>query len=136
MTEQQIAELGRAFAHFLGRFDRFFAQRRTAGHFRDFCRGLLSGLPRKSVEPIALAAGTTAHTLQEFLTTATGDYLGLRDALQQHLVDSARAGPVGRAARRGGRGPGRPDAERGAGQADETAHPHPARPPPGLNAPA
>jgi SRSO17 transposase len=86
MTEQQIAELGPAFAHFLGRFSRFFAQRRTAGHFRDFCRGLLSDLPRKSVEPIALAAGTAARTLQEFLTTATWDHLGLRDALQQHLA--------------------------------------------------
>ncbi|HZY87105.1 MAG TPA: IS701 family transposase [Gemmataceae bacterium] len=86
MTEQQIAELGPAFAHFLGRFGRFFAQRRTAGHCRDFCRGLLSDLPRKSVEPIALAAGTAARTLQEFLTTATWDHLGLRDALQQHLA--------------------------------------------------
>jgi SRSO17 transposase len=86
MTEQQIAELGPAFACFLGRFDRFFAQRRTAGHFRDFCRGLLSDLPRKSVEPLALAAGTAARTLQEFLTTATWDHLGLRDALQQHLA--------------------------------------------------
>ena len=86
MTEQQIAELGPAFARFLAGFGRFFAQRRTAGHFRDFCRGLLSDLPRKSVEPIALEAGTAVRTLQEFLTTATWDHLGLRDALQRHLA--------------------------------------------------
>jgi SRSO17 transposase len=93
MTEQQIAELGPAFARFLGRFERFFAQRRTAGHFRDFCRGLLSELPRKSVEPIALEAGTAVRTLQEFLTTATWDHLGLRDALQQHLAAALPAFP-------------------------------------------
>jgi SRSO17 transposase len=86
MTEQQLAALGPAFARFLGRFDGCFAQRRTAGHFRDFCRGLLADLPRKSVEPIALTAGTAVRTLQEFLTTATWDHLGLRDALQQHLA--------------------------------------------------
>lgn len=91
MTEQQIAELGPAFARFLGHFGRFFAQQRTAGHFRDFCRGLLSDLPRKSVEPIALAAGTAVRTLQEFLTTATWDHLGLRDALQRHLAEHLTA---------------------------------------------
>ena len=92
MTEQQIAELGPAFANYLGGFRGFFAQGRTAGHFRDFCRGLLSDLPRKSVEPIALAAGTAVRTLQEFLTTATWDHLGLRDALQQHLAEHRPAG--------------------------------------------
>jgi SRSO17 transposase len=86
MTEQQIAKLGPAFAHFLGRFGHCFAQRRTAGPFRDFCRGLLSDLPRKSVEPIALAAGTAVRTLQEFLTTASWDHPGLRHALQQLLA--------------------------------------------------
>jgi hypothetical protein len=88
MTEQQITELGPAFATFLGRFAPFFDQQRTRSHFRDFCRGLLSDLPRKSVEPIALAAGTAARTLQEFLTTATWDHRGLRDDLQRRLADA------------------------------------------------
>lgn len=86
MTEQQLAELGPAFARFLTRFERFFAQKRTAQHCRDFCRGLLTDLPRKSVEPMALEAGVAVRTLQEFLTTATWDHLGLRDALQQDLA--------------------------------------------------
>src|SRR5438132_11500324 len=86
MTEQQIAALGPAFACFLGRFDRCFAQRRTAGHFRDFCRGLLSDLPRKSVEPIALACGTAVRTLQEFLVTARWDEVATRDRLQRRLA--------------------------------------------------
>jgi len=88
MTEQQIAGLGPAFVSYLGRFRRFFAQQRTAGHFRDFCRGLLSDLPRKSVEPIALAAGTAVRTLQEFLTTATWDHPGLRDELQRRIAEA------------------------------------------------
>jgi len=91
MTEQQIAALGPAFAGYLGRFRGFFAQRRTAGHFRDFCRGLLADLPRKSVEPIALAAGTAVRTLQEFLTTAAWDHLGLRDELQRRLAEALPA---------------------------------------------
>jgi SRSO17 transposase len=91
MTEQQIAELGPAFAGYLARFRGFFAQRRTAGHFRDFCRGLLSDLPRKSAEPVALAAGTAVRTLQEFLTTATWDHLGLRDELQRRIAEALPA---------------------------------------------
>ena len=88
MTEQQIAALGPAFAGYLARFRRCFAQGRTAGHFRDFCRGLLADLPRKSVEPIALAAGTAVRTLQEFLTTAAWDHLGVRDELQRRLAEA------------------------------------------------
>jgi SRSO17 transposase len=94
MTEQQITELGPAFANFLNRFARFFDQHRTRGHFRDFCRGLLTDLPRKSAEPIALAAGTAARTLQEFLTTATWDHVGLRDDLQRRLADALPAFPA------------------------------------------
>jgi len=46
---------------------------------------LLSDLPRKSIEPIALAAGTAVRTLQEFLVTSDWDYASARDTLQNHL---------------------------------------------------
>jgi SRSO17 transposase len=85
MTEQEIAGLGAAFARYLGRFRGCFGQRRTAAHFDTYCRGLLSDLPRKSVEPIALEAGTAVRTLQEFLVTAQWDHDQARDGLQQHL---------------------------------------------------
>ncbi|HEV7213737.1 MAG TPA: transposase, partial [Chloroflexota bacterium] len=62
-------------------------QGRTAAHFDNYCRGLLSDLPRKSVEPIALAAGTAVRTLQEFLVTAHWDHLRARDTLQRHLAE-------------------------------------------------
>jgi SRSO17 transposase len=94
MTEQEIAGLGPAFAAYLGRYRSCFLQKRTAAHFDNYCRGLLSDLPRKSVEPIALEAGTAVRTLQEFLTTARWDHQGMRDRLQQQLVDTVAALPT------------------------------------------
>jgi SRSO17 transposase len=61
-------------------------QRRTAGHFDNYWRGLPSDLPRKSVEPISLACGTAVRTLQEFLVTAHWDQGATRDRLQRRLA--------------------------------------------------
>jgi SRSO17 transposase len=87
MTEQEVAALGPAFAGYLRRFRRCFRQGRTAAHFDTYCRGLLSDLPRKSVEPIALEAGTAVRTLQEFLATTKWDHAAARDLVQRHLAD-------------------------------------------------
>lgn len=87
MTDQDIAHLGPAFASFLRRFHPCFLQHRIATHFDNYCRGLLSDLSRKSVEPIALACGTAVRTLQEFLVTATWDHDQARDRLQRQLAD-------------------------------------------------
>jgi SRSO17 transposase len=87
MTDQDIARLGPAFASFLHHFRPCFLQRRTAAHFDSYCRGLLSDLPRKSVEPIALACGAAVRTVQEFLTTAAWDQDQARDRLQRRLAD-------------------------------------------------
>src|SRR5947207_11996207 len=98
MTEQEIAGLGPAFAAYLGRFRGCFLQKRTAAHFDNYCRGLLSDLPRKSVEPIALAAGTAVRTLQEFLVTAHWDHASARDTLRAGLgevVAGLPADPLG-----------------------------------------
>jgi SRSO17 transposase len=98
MTEQEIAALGPAFAAYLRRFRCSFGQDRTAAHFDTYCRGLLSDLPRKSVEPIALETGTAVRTLQEFLVTARWDHDHARDTLQAHLgavVADLPADPLG-----------------------------------------
>src|SRR5437667_12883897 len=103
MTEQEIAGLGPAFAAYLGRYRDCFLQKRTAAHFDTYCRGLLSDLPRKTAEPIALEAGTAVRTLQEFLVTARWDHAHARDTLQQYLAgvlggvpaDAAGTGGVG-----------------------------------------
>lgn len=93
MTEQEVAGLGPAFAGFLGRFRGCFGQQRTAAHFDTYCRGLLSDLPRKSVEPIALESGTAVRTLQEFLVTTQWDHDAARDLLQRHLAATVAALP-------------------------------------------
>lgn len=98
MMEQEIVDLGPAFARYLGRYRGCFAQKRTVAHFDTYCRGLLSELPRKSVEPIALAAGTAVRTLQEFLVTAKWDHELARDTLPRHLaavVAEVPADPLG-----------------------------------------
>src|SRR5262245_27981978 len=94
MTEQEIAGLGPAFAAYLGRYRACFLQKRTMAHFDTYCRGLLSDLPRKSVEPIALEAGTAVRTLQEFLVTARWDHEQARDRLQQDLAATVAALPA------------------------------------------
>ena len=86
MTDQEIAGIGPAFGRYLCRYRACFGQDRTAAHFDTYCRGLLSDLPRKSVEPVALASGTAVRTLQEFLTTAAWDHESARDLLQQHVA--------------------------------------------------
>jgi SRSO17 transposase len=85
MTEQEITDLGPAFTSYLRRFRGHFGQDRTAKHFDTYCRGLLSDLPRKSIEPIALEAGTAVRTLQEFLVTAHWDQTAARDTLQERI---------------------------------------------------
>ena len=94
MTEQEISGLGPAFASYLGRYRGCFLQKRTAAHFDTYCRGLLSDLPRKSVEPMALEAGTAVRTLQEFLVTARWDHARARDTLQRHLAAAVAAAPA------------------------------------------
>jgi SRSO17 transposase len=88
MTDEQIRALGPAFAAELGRYRDCFGQDRTATHFDTYCRGLLSDLPRKTVEPIALAAGTAVRTLQEFLVTAKWEYATARDVLHRRVAEA------------------------------------------------
>lgn len=93
MTDQEIAALGSAFAGYLGGYRDCFLQKRTATHFDNYCRGLLSDLPRKSVEPIALTCGTAVRTLQEFLTTADWQHLRARQKLQRRVAEVLDALP-------------------------------------------
>ena len=98
MTDQEIAGLGPAFSRYLGRYRDCFGQQRIAAHFDNYCRGLLSDLPRKSVEPIALACGTAVRTLQEFLTTASWDHQHARDLFQRgmaQVIDDLPPDPLG-----------------------------------------
>jgi SRSO17 transposase len=94
MTEQEIAGLSPAFAAYLGRYRDCFVQKRSMAHFDTYCRGLLSDLPRKSVEPIALESGTAVRTLQEFLVTTRWDQERARTRLQTDLAATVAAIPA------------------------------------------
>jgi SRSO17 transposase len=85
MTPEQVLALGSAFAVFLRVFEDCVAYRPTVEHLHAYCRGLLSNLPRKSIEPMALACGTAVRTLQEFLRDHVWEHFRMRDRLQQRL---------------------------------------------------
>jgi len=61
-------------------------------HLRRYLAGQISERPRKSVEPIALAAGVPPRTLQEFLATHRWDEAALESCLQSRVArDHAHA---------------------------------------------
>ena len=63
---------------------------------RTYVAGQLSDLLRKSIEPIALEAGTPPRTLQRFLESMEWDEMRLRDRLQGIVVrDHAHGHAIG-----------------------------------------
>jgi SRSO17 transposase len=98
MTDQEIAAPGPAFAAYPRRFRGCFRRGRTATHSGTDGRGLLSDLPRTSVEPIAPAAGTAVRTPREFPATAAWGHDRARDVLRRHLgefLTPSPADPIG-----------------------------------------
>lgn len=91
MTDAELDELGSALDDFLQPYLFCCGYTQTFGHLHTYCRGLLSDLKRKSVEPIALAAGGAVRTLQEFLRDHQWQHTQVRDLLQ-HQVGTAVAG--------------------------------------------
>src|SRR5436305_3507577 len=88
MTEEQLDGLGPALDDFLRPYLFCCGYTQTFAHLHTYCKGLLSDLKRKSVEPIALASGCTVHTLQEFLRDHLWQYAGVRQRLQGHVAAS------------------------------------------------
>jgi SRSO17 transposase len=82
MDTGQIKGLGRELKRYLNRFADCFARSEPREHLRTYVQGQLSDLPRKSIEPMALAAGVTPRTLQNFITQLLWDGPRLRDRLQ------------------------------------------------------
>jgi SRSO17 transposase len=93
MTPEQIEDLAPALGQFLDRFLFCCGDTRTFGHLGVYCRGLLSDLARKSVEPIALAGGVAIRTLQEFLRDHVWDQDEVRRLLQQHVAGQLELQP-------------------------------------------
>ena len=93
MDTDEIEALGPALDACLAEFDGCFGRVEPRAHLRTYVEGQLSGLPRKSVGPIALAAGVPPRTLQLFLSDAKWQHGMMRDQLQ-HLVARDHADPL------------------------------------------
>ena len=86
-----IRQMKPALTRYLARFSDCFSRKDTRAHMPTYVEGQLSNLDRKSVEPIALAAGVPVRTLQEFLSQYAWDEDAVRDRLQQ-MVANQRGG--------------------------------------------
>ena len=87
MTADQIRSLRPALVALLKRFGPFFKQQNTFQYFLCYITGLLAELKRKSIEPIALAAGVPVRTLQEFLSFFAWDDRRVDDSFERLVAD-------------------------------------------------
>ena len=87
MTADQIRSLQPALAALLSSFRSCFGRVSTFGHWERYLLGLMADLKRKSIEPIALAAGTAVRTLQEFLSSFEWDHARVDILLAQRVID-------------------------------------------------
>ena len=83
MDATEISGLESELVDFLGEFDDCFGRSEPREHLATYVRGQCSDLPRKSLEPIALAGGVPPRTLQRFLELVEWDEIRLRDKQQQ-----------------------------------------------------
>ena len=83
MTVEQIRSLGPALSAYLDEFADCFVSPDTRYHLKEYVKGQLSNLPRKSVEPMAHLADVPPRTLQEFLSLSAWDDDRLRDTVQR-----------------------------------------------------
>ncbi len=68
---------------FCRKFDGCIKDPRTRKHLKTYVSGQLSNLPRKSIEPMALEAGTAVRTLQEFLSIHRWDHQAAATRLRE-----------------------------------------------------
>jgi len=86
MDAQTILELKPALTGYLKTFKGCMGRETNHGHLETYVRGQLSDLERKSVEPIADAAGESPRTLQEFLGLLRWDEGAVCDRVQQRVA--------------------------------------------------
>lgn len=86
MDAATILEIKPALTTFLHEFDGCFGRRTTRRYLNIYVAGQLSDLERKSVEPMADAAGVPPRSLQEFLSLFRWDEAAVRDRLQRWVA--------------------------------------------------
>ncbi len=86
MDAAEIRGLKAKLRKYFQQFRDCFGRKDTRGHLTTYVEGQLSQLDRKSVEPIALAAGVPPRTLQQFLNSLEWDQEQLIDTLQWRVA--------------------------------------------------
>jgi SRSO17 transposase len=86
MDADTILRIRPALTEYLHTFDDCFGRITARRHLDTYVEGQLSDLPRKSVEPMADAAGTPPRDLQQFLGLYRWDQSGMRDRAQQRVA--------------------------------------------------
>jgi SRSO17 transposase len=92
MNAEQLRTLQPALESFVNDFKVCFKRETTFEHFRCYTLGLMADIKRKSVEPIALAAGVPVRTLQEFLSLLSWDHQRMDRLLTQKVADRPGSG--------------------------------------------
>lgn len=87
MTNEQFASIEEALEQYLRAFRPCFRQDRAFRHLQTYSAGLVTDLKRKSIEPIALAAGVDERTLQWFLSDLAWDHGRAQALLQQRVAN-------------------------------------------------
>lgn len=93
MTDAEVRSLEPQFARYLRQFHGCFRTAPGRANFGVYCHGLVSGLPRKSAEPLGLTAGRAARTLQVFLTGSPWSHHTVRDQLHRQVAATLAAIP-------------------------------------------
>jgi SRSO17 transposase len=88
MDATEFRRLQPMLSRYLQDFSDCFTNKRTRAHLKTYVYGQLSDLERKSVEPIADAAGVPVRTLQEYLSQLRWDENMLRDRLQRRVAQT------------------------------------------------
>lgn len=86
MDAQTILGIKPALTQFLHSFGSCMGRGTNRRHLETYISGQLSDLDRKSIEPIADAAGVSSRTLQEFLSLLRWDEEAARDCVQQRVA--------------------------------------------------
>jgi SRSO17 transposase len=86
MEAQQIARLKPMLNSYLRQFDDCFGRIEPTERLKAYVTGQLSDLQRKSIEPMADAAGLPPRNLQQFLSLHKWDEIHMLDTLQQMVA--------------------------------------------------
>jgi len=87
MDVSELRKMRRHLDTFLGKFADCIQTKPSRRLLRTYVRGQISALERKSVEPMALAAGVAPRTLQEFLGLHRWDHQAMRRRVGEMVRD-------------------------------------------------